>query len=153
MQFSTRSFFLVVTFYATLIAIAFSMNNLAGVMLMTFICLVVLPPFVQVGVFTTKGFRRAFFIGVAIGGMPHFVVAFYYSVLLGSQAFSGFSLTNWYDADEIYIYLMIGHLIGIGMASVGGLSGCISYGILHGFGRDKQLPEATTQNMATSSEK
>ena len=49
MQFSTRSFFLAVTFYATLFAITFSMNNLAGVALMAFICLVVLPPFVQVG--------------------------------------------------------------------------------------------------------
>ena len=152
MQFSTRSLFLLVTFYATLIAITFSMTNLAGVALMTFICLIVLPPFVQVGVFTTKGFRQAFFIGAAIGGMPHFAIAFYYSVSLGIQASSGFFISTWYEAEEIYIYLMIGHLIGIGMASSGGLSGCISYGILHGF-RDKQLPEPTTQNTATDSEK
>ena len=153
MQFSTRSFFLVVTFYATLIAIAFSMNNLAGVMLMTFICLVVLPPFVQVGVFTTKGFRRAFFIGVAIGGMPHFLIGFYYSMLIGLQgSFDLDTFSVWFQPEDDCRYMMLGHLIGIGMASTGGLSGCISYGILHGF-RDKQLPEATTQNMATSSEK
>ena len=153
MQFSTRSFFLVVTFYATLIAIAFSMNNLAGVMLMTFICLIVLPPFVQVGVFTTKGFRRAFFIGVAIGGMPHFLIGFYYSMLIGLQGPLDLgTFTVWFQPEDDCRYMMLGHLIGIGMASSGGLSGCISYGILHGF-RDKQLPETTTQNIATDSEK
>ena len=158
MQFSTRSFFLAVTFYATLIAITFSMNNFAGLALMTFICMIVLPPFVQVGVFTTKGFRQAFFIGVAIGGMPHFLYSFvasadYYSTSSMQDFFAGDALSSWFELDEDSQYLMLGHLIGIGMASVGGLSGCISYGILHGFGRDKQLPEATTQNMATSSEK
>ncbi len=153
MQFSTRSFFLAVTFYATLFAITFSMNNLAGVALMAFICLVVLPPFVQVGVFTTKGFRRAFFIGAAIGGIPHFIVGFYYSILVGLQGSLGLdTFSNWFQPQDDVRYVMIGHLIGIGMASFGGLSGCISYGILHGF-RDKQLPEPTTQNIATDSEK
>ena len=153
MQFSTRSFFLVVTFYATLIAITFSMNNFAGLALMTFICLVVLPPFVQVGVFTTKGFRRAFFIGVAIGGMPHFIIGFYYSILIGLQgSFDLATFAVWFQPQDDFRYLTIWHLIGIGMASVGGLSGCISYGILHGF-RDKQLPKTTTQSISTESEK
>ena len=153
MQFSTRSFFLAVTFYATLIAITFSMNNFAGLALMTFICMIVLPPFVQVGVFTTKGFRQAFFIGVAIGGMPHFMVGFYYSMLIGLQGSLDLgTFSEWFQPEDDFRYLTIGHLIGIGMASFGGLSGCISYGILHGF-RDKQLPEPTTQNTATDSEK
>ena len=129
------------------------MNNFAGLALMTFICMIVLPPFVQVGVFTTKGFRQAFFIGVAIGGMPHFIVGFYYSMLIGLQGSLDLgTFSEWFQPEDDFRYLTIGHLIGIGMASFGGLSGCISYGILHGF-RDKQLPETTTQNIATSSEK
>ena len=68
MKFSLRSFLFVIAFYAVIIAVAAS-QSLLGYMFMTLLALVVLPPFVQVGVFTTRGPKQAFFIGAAVAGL------------------------------------------------------------------------------------
>lgn len=127
-----RSLFLVLGFYSVVIALAFSVTNVFGLMLMTLLALFVLPPFVQVGAFTTTGFRRAFFIGAVFGGIPHFVITVYYLTAVGLTAEFA-DLDGWFSTDETCSALLIYHLVGIGLASFGGLSGFVSYGLLHGF--------------------
>ncbi len=130
-----RSLFLVFGFYSVIIAITFSLKNAFGLLLMTFLALVVLPPFVQVGVFTTTGFRRAFFIGAACSGIPHFLLAVF--VVIDGLSGDFARVNGWFSNDDTSALLLIYHLVGIGLASIGGLSGFVSYGLLHGFRSSK----------------
>ena len=89
MKFSLRTLLFVIGFYAAIIAVAAS-QSLLGYMFMTFLALVVLPPFVQVGVFTTRGPRQAFFIGAAVAGLPHFIATFYFVGFIADFDFDNF---------------------------------------------------------------
>ena len=136
MRFSTRSFFLVIAFYGFFLAITFSLQSPFGLLLMNFLALLVLPPFVQVGVITTRGLTRGFFIGTAVAGIPHFVFSLfliYYAIVAGAIELEEAFWTDLFDYEETCAYILVCHLIGITFSSIGGLSGFISYGLLHGF--------------------
>ena len=136
MRFSTRSFFLVIAFYTFVIAITFSLQSLFGLLLMMFLAMFVFPPFVQVGAFTTRGITQGFFIGTAIGGIPHFVLTLYLGVY---GAMGGlFEFESLFKTNDTCAYFLVGNLVGIGLSSIGGLSGLISYGLLHGFSNPKK---------------
>ena len=109
------------------------MQSLLGVFILTSLSLFVLPPFVQVGVFTTRGPRKAFFIGAAVAGVPHFVSAVYFAAAYGFAALAEYPIGDIFEQSDDLSYITIGHLVGIVLGSLGGVSGVLSYGLLHGY--------------------
>ena len=105
MNFSTRTLLTVTAFFCVILGIVFLMPATLGLLLMTVLALTALPAFVQVGVFTTSGIRRSFFIGTAIGGMPHFIVNLYYtamSIFNGPDVLGSLSWKMLFENDETF---------------------------------------------------
>lgn len=121
MQFSMARLLVSVLVVNVLLCLAFVVPSVVGVPLLTLCSLVVLPPFVIVGVFNTRKARQAFFLGCMVAGTPHFI----YSVYLAVMVSASFSDLSFYDDGGWSMQLF--HLGGYFIGALGGLSGVGSY--------------------------
>jgi hypothetical protein len=123
MQFSIARLLLITLFVNIVVAATFVFPPLIGISLLTFVALFVVPPFIIVGAFNTRGLRQSFFLGAMISGTAHFVINVYLAViLLVSFSEGGFTSTDW---GQPWIQYLNG--AGFLLGSIGGLSGMTTY--------------------------
>jgi len=135
MQFSISKFLVFVTFVCVLVAAAFAMPPMWGLFVLSFISLMVLPPFLWVGVFNTRGPVQAFFLGAIITGIPHFVASLCMAMpILMGAASADFDLADLLgifstseEGGEEVIYLNITHFMGIFVGAMGGSIGMFAW--------------------------
>lgn len=123
MQFSIARLLLITLFVNLIVAATFAFPAVVGISVLTFVAMFVVPPFIVVGAFNTRGLRQAFFLGTMVSGTAHFVINIYVVFLLiASLAGDGFSSSDLEDAGFRYLNGIM-FLLG----AIGGLSGMAAY--------------------------
>lgn len=129
MKFTIGNLLIVTSFIASMLACAFVVPPVIGTAVLTLISLLVLPPFVWVGLINLRGRRQAFLVGAMIGGIPHFIYSAYFGTSIAFYLYAEFSMEYVFDQEVPRIFGYI-HLIGICISCFGGLSGIASYRVL-----------------------
>jgi len=140
MQFSIARLLLITLFVNFVVAATFAFPPIVGILLLTFVAMFVVPPFILVGVVNQRGIQQSFFLGAMITGIPHFIVTAYFFVVCVISGFDGIDLG---DLDELadYGYRYV-HAIGFLIGTIGGISGMASYWFLS-FGKQRNSKDNT----------
>lgn len=109
-----------------------------GYLILAFAAIFVIPPFVWVGIIQTRGCRRAFFLGAAVTGIPHFIFSTYYGFFLATSFLESTPLYSASDVasqspsllDQIDQYMVFTHSVPILLGCFGGLMGMIAHHVL-----------------------
>ncbi len=134
MQFSIARLLLITLFVNFVVAATFAFPPIVGILILTFVAMFVVPPFVLVGVVNTRGIRQSFFLGAMVTGIPHFFITAYLLVVCVISGFDGIDLGDFDElANNGYRYI---HGIGFLVGSIGGLCGMASYWFMK-LGKDK----------------
>ena len=99
MQFSIAKLLLVTLFVNFMVAASFAFPPQIGFPLLTFVALIVIPPFIIVGAFNTRGLRQSFFLGAMVAGTPHFIVSAYFAVMVAFSVISDGDFSELTDSD------------------------------------------------------
>jgi hypothetical protein len=141
MQFSIARLLLITLFVNFVLAATFALPFAVGFMILTFVSLFVIPPFVIVGAVHTRGIRQSFFLGAMVTGIPHFLVCVYCAVIV---VFSFGDLSEMVDStDEAAGVLRYIHAIGYLLGAVGGGCGMAAYAF-YKFGEQPKHSTQTT---------
>ncbi len=119
MRFSMAKLMVGVLLLNLLLCLSFVTPLNIGYPLLTLVSLAVIPPFVIVGVFNTRGAKQAFFLGCMVAGTPHFIFSVYMAVMMS------FSFSEWVNSsgDSDAWIMQSSHLVGYMIGALGGLSG------------------------------
>lgn len=145
MQFSILRIMLVTAFVSFVLAAVFGLPTPVGFLVLTFVSLFVLPPFIVVGVVNTRGLRQSFFLGAMISGIPHFLITAYFGCWIAILIVSGegyASLANDGLVDEVGMPIV--HAAGFLVGTLGGLSGMASYAFLKVGNRNRSAQASTS---------
>lgn len=137
MQFSITRLFVITTFIAVLLSATFGLPDNLGAFVQWIMCMFVLPPFVVVGVISSRGLRQAFFIGAMVAGLPHYLANFYISFNVITFHESMLTIETFSDFDNNY---RLRNLTLIGLGCFGGLMGMLAY-----FSMNKNKPQNNTE--------
>lgn len=127
MKFTIGTLLLVTLTVAVLLACGFILPAGIGALILTFISLFVLPPFIWVGAINLRGTQQAFFLGAIVSGIPHFVYSAYAAITYVIYRSEGLSYILDPEFPRDYCYI---HLIGILLGCFGGFWGTVSHQFL-----------------------
>jgi hypothetical protein len=125
MQFSIARLLLITLFVNFVLAATFALPFALSFIVLTFVSLFVIPPFVVVAVVQTRGVRQSFFLGAMVTGIPHFLICIYYAVMVAA-GFGDLSEV-WDIGDEDVGPIRYIHAIGYLLGAIGGGCGMAAY--------------------------
>ena len=134
MQFSLGKLMVAIAVCSVLLAITFVLPIGLSLTLQTLIAALIVPPFVVVGSVMCHGRRKAFFLGAAGAGLPHFIVSIYLVCALGMTLVMGGGLESLYEEvageTEGYWWVRCGHLMFYCVGLTGAAMGILAHRLL-----------------------